>query len=309
MKRRYGLESIIGKNSTLRFPRLVSLEMPCTINSILPANTEEIESSFNTALTMKSADPEEAYDQFNDASCEYEDEFPIRVKVLVQGSVSSIEILDPTVSSLFYIAFDLEDFPIEKFRASISDIIVTSVNFALIKLMPQGSYFFSDSLITLRTILNNIMSYNCARKRPKLSNILSLNIRLQRYLLNIKSHINKESYQRRLYHYCYKTLKSRKRKLLPILFDRIEDFYDIFEDWDDAYDIVWSDHSTTSWFDLFDLVLLANEYALQIGIREDNSVIPSNYYISLSLDKFLESIASEFNLVLLQSFKVLHNQE
>jgi len=79
MKKRYGLESIIGKHSTLRFPRLVSIEEVATINSILPANMEEIESSFNTALAMKNANPEEVHDQFNAISCEYDEEFPIRV--------------------------------------------------------------------------------------------------------------------------------------------------------------------------------------------------------------------------------------
>jgi hypothetical protein len=308
MKKRYGLESIIGKNSTLRFPRLVSLEMPSTINSILPANTEEIESSFNTALTMKSADPAEAYDQFNDVSCDYADEFPIRVKVVIQGPVSSIEILDPTIFSLFNIAFDLDDFPVEKFRASVFDIVLTSANFALIKLMPEDKYFISDLRINLRTILNSILSYNCGRKHFKLSNILALNIRLQRYLLNIKSHINKESYHKRLYHFCYKTLKHQKKELLPILFDRIEYFYDVFEDWEDAYDFIWLDHVTNYWSDLLELTLLAHDYALKIKLPEDNLLLPSDYYYSLSIEKLVESVTSRLALDLSKSFKMLEDQ-
>lgn len=43
MKKRYGLDSIIGKNSSLRFPRHVYTISPITINAILASNTEEIE--------------------------------------------------------------------------------------------------------------------------------------------------------------------------------------------------------------------------------------------------------------------------
>jgi len=88
----------------------VFIEQIATINCVLPANsTEETEPSIDTALIMKNVDPEEAYDQFNTLSCDYDDEFPIRVKITIQGPIFFIELLDPNVFSLLNIAFDLEE--------------------------------------------------------------------------------------------------------------------------------------------------------------------------------------------------------
>eukprot|EP00026_Physarum_polycephalum_P002956 Phypoly_transcript_02965.p2 GENE.Phypoly_transcript_02965~~Phypoly_transcript_02965.p2 ORF type:complete len:305 (+),score=-12.16 Phypoly_transcript_02965:77-991(+) len=304
MKKRYGLESIIGKNSSLRFPRLVSIEDITTINSILPANSEEIESSFNTALTMKNADPEEACDQFNNISCEYDDEFPIRVKVIIQGSISSIEVLDPSIFSLICMAFDITESPIEKFRASISDILITLTNFAFIKNPPDESYFVSDLVANTRTLLNNIMSYNCRRKRIKQSNILNIKPRLKPYLLNIKSHINKQYYHKRLYHFCYKALKYQRKDLIPLLFERIEYFYDVFEDWEDAYDFAWFDQQLLFIDNLLELSLLAGKFTSLTNVLDNKLLTPIDALHQHSLYKIAENFASTTKFDLLDSFKM-----
>jgi len=305
MKKRYGLESIIGKHSTLRFPRLVSIEEVATINSILPANMEEIESSFNTALAMKNANPEEVHDQFNAISCEYDEEFPIRVKVVVQGSLCSIEVLDPSVFSLIDIAFDLTDFPIEKFRASIPDILVATASFALIKNIPEESYFLSDFIANTRTILNNIVSYNCKRKRHKQTNISKINLRFQNYLLNIKSHLNTQYYQKRLYHFCYKALKYRKRKHRRLLYERPDYFDDLFKDWEDAYDFAWLDQELLLWDDLVELSLLAEDFSLLVATDHDNSLLtPRDILQNYSVINVVESFTSESENDLLKSFKM-----
>jgi hypothetical protein len=304
MKRKYGLESIIGKTSSLRYPRLVFIEQIETINCILPANTEEIESSFNTALTMKSADPEEAYDQFNDVSCDYDDEFPIRVKVTIQGPIFFIDVLDPSVFSLLNIAFDLEETHIEKFRASISDILVITTNFALIKYKPEDSYFVSDLIANLRTILCNIMSYNCGRKSIKMSNITNLKFRLQRYLLNIKSHFNRHYHHKKLYHFCHKALNYQEDEPIPMLIDRIDYFYDILDDWDDAYDFAWSDQLLILLDDLNEYILLADEFALLENGLDDDLIMPSELYQNYSSQEIMDQLISEYDLDLIESFKM-----
>lgn len=309
MKRRYGLESIIGKHSRLRFPRLVSIVYPETVNCILPANTEEIEPSFNTALTMKNADPLEAYEQFNTISCDYDEEFPIRVKITIYGTVCFTNVLDPTVFSLLNITWDLDEDHIHKFRAYIYDILTTIANFTLIKNSPDESYFVSDLVANVRTILANINSYNCRRNLFKLTDIRNRGVRLQRYLLNIKSHFNTSYHHERLYHYCYKALKHRNNDLIPLTVEHIDYFYDLFEDWEEAFDFAWLDHQLNSLDDLIEVSLLAEEFYSLVHKRNNNLLMPAQYYYWYSSSKLLDDLPSKYKLDLLESLKFDKSQD
>jgi len=167
MKKKYGLESIIGKKSKLRFPRLVYLPKVESLTFVLPANSAIAEPPLNTSITMKKGDPYEFCDQFNEQSYEYEEGFPLNVIIHLTTSEFLFEIKSPTVFTLFGIIFDLDEVETEKFRAPKGEVFLSIFNFALIKLNPNEDFFMSDLISTARSIYGNLVSYNCRRKKKE----------------------------------------------------------------------------------------------------------------------------------------------
>jgi hypothetical protein len=53
MKKKYGLESIIGKKSKLRFPRLLYLNKVELLTFVLPANSAIAQPPLSTSITFK----------------------------------------------------------------------------------------------------------------------------------------------------------------------------------------------------------------------------------------------------------------
>lgn len=184
------------------------------------------------------------------------------------------------------------------------DILITITNFALIKSSPEESYFASDLIGNVRTILNNINSFNCRRKKVKLTDIQRIKIRLQRYLRNTKSHFNVGYYRKRLYHYCYKALKYKHKNLGRLYNDQLIYLNDQFEDWEDGYQFAWLDHHLTFLEDLIEVSLLAEEFQFLIKYLNNTSLIPQDNYYSYSSHKLLSDLSSTYNLDLLKAFKL-----
>jgi ribosomal protein L11 len=111
MKKKYGLESIIGKKSKLRFPRLLYLNKVELLTFVLPANSAIAQPPLSTSITFKKGEPFEFCDQFNEASWDqgYEEGLPINVIIYISSLNLLFEIQPPTVYSLFGIIFDFEE--------------------------------------------------------------------------------------------------------------------------------------------------------------------------------------------------------
>jgi hypothetical protein len=62
MKKKYGLESIIGKKSKLRFPRLLYLNKVELLTFVLPANSAIAQPPLSTSITFKKGEPFEFCD-------------------------------------------------------------------------------------------------------------------------------------------------------------------------------------------------------------------------------------------------------
>jgi ribosomal protein L11 len=315
MKKRYGLESIIGKKSALRFPRLVSNTKIDTISAILPANNAAAEPPFSTALTMKKGDSSDTCDQFNDLSYEYELDFPIRVDITISGPTSNIEVKTPSIFSLINIVYDLEDTLIENFEASITDISLNHANFALVKLDTEEDFFMSELLTHIKSIYSNILSYNCRRKVDKSAYGLLLQSRKRRFLANKNTnHPSNQVYNHcRNLHFFVKTKRFNKLDLLPLRFDHIETFYDILEDWDEFYDEYYKDQYLIYHDYLTAYSLLAQFYLLLQNNHLERMKLAQTLYYKKAILSILDILDtdSDFDSNLSSGFNIeaLHSIE
>jgi ribosomal protein L11 len=239
MKKRYGFDSVIGKKSTLRFPRLVSYIRTDIVTVILPAGNSLPEAPFNTTVTMKKGDSFDICDHFNDLSSEYEVDFPIRINVTLSGPITIIELKTPTIFSMVNIIYNLDELLIEKFRASIMDISINNANFALAKLDTEEDFFISELLSNIKSIYSNLLSYNCRRRANKSASALLIRSRRRRFLSTndpIQVRANQRYNHRRYLHFVKKTNHLKKLGRLPEQLDRLHCFYDCYEDWDELFD-------------------------------------------------------------------------
>lgn len=90
MKKKYGLESIIGKKSRLRYPGHVFLPKNYTIYSVIPANDAIAEPPLSTTITMSKGDPLDFCDQFNEESYDFEEGFPLNVIINITDRKSVV---------------------------------------------------------------------------------------------------------------------------------------------------------------------------------------------------------------------------
>jgi len=281
MKKKYGLESIIGKKSKLRFPRQVFEPKIELLTFTLPANSAIAEPPLSTALTMKKGDPFDFCDQFNEASYEYEEGFPLNVIVYLSTTELLFEIKSPSIYTLFGIAFDLEDVDTEKFRAPRKDVFLSIFNFAEIKLNTddQLDFWMSDVIAQVKSIYGTFKSFNCRRLKKKKSRFILSSF------LNRRFYINKESlpynYKRNLSevkHFFVKASRKAKRQHFALLLERINDFYDMYEDWDEAYDYYWDDLKTNYLHDLYEYLIIALEYQNSLTYLHKKQQVSLNYY-------------------------------
>jgi ribosomal protein L11 len=306
MAKRYGLNSIIGKKSTLRFPRSVSHTKTDTICTIVAANKTLSEPPFSTAITMKKGDSLDICDQLNEISYEYEDNFPIKADIYLSNGNAKIDIKTPTTFSLINIIYELDDFLVENLRASLPNISIIMANIALTKIDTQDAIFVEELIKTTKTIYGNLTSYNCRRRKDKRINALKKNRKIQLYkkLTNI---VSKMDSHRRDLHYFLKTKKVLKREKLPLLFDKIDEFYDLYEDWDDFHDEYFQDNYLNN-YEYISLYLYISEiYFLKSISFKDNNKIPNILWYQNLISKFLDE--SNFEASLLLSYKLIQNQE
>jgi ribosomal protein L11 len=285
MKKRYGLDSIVGKKSKLRFPRLIYIVTGETLNFLLPANNALSEPPFSTTLTMKKGDPLEVCDQFNDISSEYELGFPLKLTVTLSGTNIDVKVDSPTIFVLINIVFDITDYLIEKFRASKQKVNLSIVNMAIIQIFSDEDYFLSDIIAHSKSIYGSFMSYNSGRKKEKGTKVLVNKLRSKRFLKNIRMHINKQRYLYALKHFMRKTLKYKQQQQMPLLFDQIDYFYDILEDFEEAYDHYYFNQELKSKEYRLELILLAILFDIDYTRYTTNQQIASVIYQALSLVK------------------------
>jgi ribosomal protein L11 len=305
MKKKYGLESIIGKKSKLRFPRHAFIPKVDTLNFILPANAAIAEPPLSTAITMKKGDPFDFCDQFNEESYDFEEGLPLNVIVYLSITELLFEIKSPTIFSLFSIIFDLEDFDTEKFRATKDNIFLSIFNFALIKLNPEEDFFISELLSQVRSIYGNLLSYNCRRKFKRRSPDILPQNRLQRFLINKKplNHVSQLRSLNAINHFFYKTSKFLKHNQVLQQINQIDELYDLLDDWDDAYDYIWEDLEFTKLFELFERSLITNHfYKIKNDLLEKNNTKITGVILGERLNKFKNlsenNLSPEYNLLL-----------
>ena len=238
MAKRYGLDSIIGKKSTIRFPRSVQHTKTDTICTILSANNVISEPPFSTAITMKKGDSLDICDQLNELSYEYESFLPIKADILLSNNGSKIDFKTPTVFSLINIIFDLDDLIIENMRSFIPNLCLTIVNISLAKIDTQDSIFLEELIRNSKIIYGNLSSYNCRRRKDKRVNSLKNPNKLRKFAYLF----SKKDNHRRDLHFFLKNKKVQKVEKLPILFETIDTFYDLYDDWDDFYDEYYQDY-------------------------------------------------------------------
>jgi ribosomal protein L11 len=296
MKKRYGFSNIIGKKSTLRFPRLVYNVHPETITFILHANTVVKDTAINTALTMKRIDADETYDLFNDISSDYEDEFPIRVAVTFDGVDTQTTVLNPSFFSLVQIVYALEERTIEAFRAPIANVLLTFTNLALIIYTPLTDYNASDLATYVRSLMGSFLSWNARRKRVILPLVQQRRERYRKYLLSRVYQFSMVRHHQRLRHYAYMTRRYLKR--LHHL-DIIAQHNLLFLELDISnisFDEAQHDHCLMLWMYL-GTVLFKAGYLSIIKLNQYKRIrLPRFYLMRLSLERLLRESFSEVNI-------------
>lgn len=287
MKKRYGLESIIGKKSKLRFPRI--RVQPEYLSFILLANNAEAEPPLSTALIMKQGDPYDLCDLFNELSDNYNTDLPLRVGITLSGASTIVNVTTPSMFTLINIAFDMTAEAIEYFRASIQEILLASINFALIKYNTNEDYLLSALGGNIKSFYGNISSYNCRRRKTRNTKALIPKNRFKRYLMEneLVYHKNLQAYHRKISHFFIKTYKLKTKQRFSLRMDRIEYFYDILDDWEDSYDLFDYDHELDFTDYHMQIILLANMYTIETTDLINNTSLSVKLYNRLSLLQLL----------------------
>lgn len=271
MKKRYSLDSIIGKKSKIRMPRHVFMDKQEKISAILPANNAVSEPPFSTNVTMRKGDPIDLCDQVNDLSQGYNTDIPLRVCVSISTTETTCDVFETPVFQLVNMTHDLEDRTIESLQASKNETLLSNANFAIIKSTPTENLFTSDIISNTKSIYGSLLSYNCRRKKVKPSILNKPSMRFKNYInQRVIISSNKEKHLGNLKHFLFKAFNYEKKHRLPLLFERIDYFYDILEDWDEAYDHYFKNHSLTNIFDLLEYTLLALEYSYVLNNLKKN---------------------------------------
>jgi ribosomal protein L11 len=312
MKKRYGLDSIIGKKSKLRFPDHIGLIKTHSLYFTLPANDAISEPPLSTAITMKKGDPLEFCDQFNEESYDFEEGLPLNVIIYVSVSSLMFEIKPTSTHSLFGIAFGLDDVTNGKFRASKTNIFLCALNFGLIQLSPTEDFFMADWVSKVRSIYASLATYHSKRKYRKPTMKFFPKIRLKRYLLNfVPNHRIKFPQQYRLERYMKKNLKFSFKKLLPSRIQQIYTFYDTFELLEDLEDHFYEDLKLDIYTDLLDQAI-SSVYFIKSLYNLESYKTPVNYLYNLDtmstnlLKEFLDNSPEDSHLYIL--FKYFHGQ-
>jgi len=293
MKKRYGFSNIIGKKSTLRFPRLVYNVHPETITFVLHANTLVKDTAVNTALTMKRIDADEIYDLFNDISSDYEDEFPIRVAVTFDGVDTQTTVLNPSFFSLVQIVYALEERTIEAFRAPVANVLLTFTNLALIIYTPLTDYNASDVTTYVRSLMGSFLSWNARRKRAILPLVQQRRERYRKYLLSRVYQFSMVRHHQRLRHYAYMTRRYVKRlHHLDIISQNNRLFMEL-DISNMSYDDVPYDHCGSLWMYLSEVVFRAGYLSLLKLDQYESIKLPRLYLMRLSLNRLLSESFSE----------------
>jgi hypothetical protein len=304
MAKRYGLDSIIGKKSTIRFPRSVLHAKTDTICTVVAANNVLSEPPFSTAITMKKGDALDICDSLNDISYEYENFFPVKANILLSHGIATIDLTTPTTFSLINIIYDLDDYIIEILRASLPNISLILANIALAKIDTQDSIFVDELLNHGRTLYGNINSYNCKRRKDKRINALKNFDKMQSNKINyIKSNLDSH---RRDMHYFLKTKRVKKKERLPLLFDKIDDFYDLYEDWDEFHDEYYQDNFLNYYDNISVYLYLFELYILQTHAITAHNKIPAITWYQNIMPQYLRASEADVESSLILSYELVY---
>jgi ribosomal protein L11 len=309
LKKKYSFESIIGKKSKVRMPRHVFIEKQEKVIAILPANNAIAEPPFSTNITMKKGDPYDLCDQVNEKSQEYNTDIPLRVTVTITNTATVCEVSETPTFQLLNMAFDLEERTIESLQASKTDLLLANTNFAILKSSPSEDTFTSDILANTKSVYGSLLSYNCRRKKVKASLSFKPKSRFKYYLKQkINNSYNKEEYQKHIQHFVYKAFLYETKRRLPLLFERIDYFYDILDDWDESYDHYWKNHYLTYVYDLMEYTLLSINYKFLINHlnkQKKKSLIKLHLESVLYIVQTITKNNSKFDIDLLLPLKAL----
>jgi ribosomal protein L11 len=309
MKKKYGLDSIIGKKSKLRYPSHITLPKAHSLYFTVPANDAISEPPLSTAITMKKGDPLEFCDQFNEESYEFEEGLPLNVIVYITVSSLLFEIKPPSAYSLLGIVFLEEDASVENFKAYKKDIFIAALNFGLIQLNPTEDFFLADLTSKVRSIYGALSTYHFRRKYPKPSRRYLLKSRFKKALLNSsQNQLLKKPQRYRLERYIKKTKKRNNRRQLYARIPQVHLFYDLLDIWDDVEDLIWEDPDIDLGSDLLDYCLLSLQYVITKANLLDVKILLNNLThfekLLAEIFAFLPSVDTQLEL----AFKLYEHQ-
>lgn len=267
MKKKYGLDSIIGRKSKLRFPHHVYVPKADTLNFTIQANNVTPEPPLSTAVTIRKGDCFQLCDELNEATASFEQNFPLIVSLYISNGEILFEIKNPSVFNLITLAHNLENKNTPKMRVNSIYCLLACVNFSLIALNPSTDFFISDLVSKVKSIYTNIFSYNAKRRYLRLPRKYTSSIRLRKDLVAKRPYHQGKKVKRK---FIQKFIRKARRKLRikrirrkTALIYRIMDLEDA---WDDIYDFY---HENISDNVIIDLIKL-NEASWYFNVLEKN---------------------------------------
>jgi hypothetical protein len=274
MKKRYGLDNIIGKRSKLRYPSHISSPKTHLLYFIIPANDAISEPPLNTNITMRKGDPLEFCDQFNEESYDFEEGLPLNVIIYISPSEQLFDIKAPTVTSLLGIVFDLEDMPFTDVDTSLKTLFIAAINFSLIHLNPMEDFFLSDLINKVPSLYGSLFSFNRKMLYPRQSKRLIKTRRPKRYLNN-SSHILRKRNKR--LHKLKKYIKTIEEypdlHLLPFFISRFYTSLELLNVWQEEDDLIWANEDSNFIAEVLDyFVIVFGSLCLEYNLELNNKI-------------------------------------
>ena len=274
MKKRYGLDNIIGKRSKLRYPSHISSPKTHLLYFIIPANDAVSEPPLNTNITMRKGDPLEFCDQFNEESYDFEEGLPLNVIVYISPSEQLFDIKPPTATSLLGIVFDLEDMPFTEVDASLKTLFLAAINFSMIHLNPMEDFFLSDLINKVPSLYGSLFSFNRKLLYPKQSNHLLKTRRPKRYLTTSLHTLRKRN--KRL-HKLKKYIKMIEEypdlHLFILLINKFYTSLEIVNVWQEEDHFIWTNENSNFIADVLEyLVIISSLICLEYNLDLNKNI-------------------------------------